>query len=189
MRSSLLFTLSAAIASVSAATNLTSCCNVDPATVDPNYRLAWCRAQQNTCPLICPNGQATANTCDSDTLEYTCTCASGATPNISDYGQTLPSLECDNWKGQCVNASANNLAGQNFCLSFICGSKNASASSAPGTTTGAGGASATTSGSASGTSQTATTTSKGAAAVIRAGQDYGTGALLLGVFAMFGFAL
>ena len=39
-----------------------------PLTVDPNSvpyvtRQAWCRAQLNTCPMIC-SGQASPNTCD-----------------------------------------------------------------------------------------------------------------------------
>jgi hypothetical protein len=68
--------------------------------------------------------------------------------------------------------------------------KNASAGAvSSGTTSAASGASPTSGGSASSTSETSTATSKGAAAVLRAGQDYGTGALLFGVFALFGFAL
>jgi len=44
--------------------NLTTCCDVSPATVDPNQRLSWCRAQRNTCPELCKNGQTTANDCN-----------------------------------------------------------------------------------------------------------------------------
>lgn len=40
-------------------TNLT----IDPNSVDYDVRQAWCRAQQNSCPMIC-GGQASPNTCD-----------------------------------------------------------------------------------------------------------------------------
>jgi len=189
MRSSILLALGAAV-SVSAQ-NFTSCCDVTPNTVDINERLAWCRAQRNTCPLVCANGQVSANDCDENTLKFTCTCGSGTTPNISDYSQTLPSLECDEWKRQCVAAAPDNLVGQNFCLKFTCGLKNASSVGAGATASGStpGGASQTSSGGASSTSGGAAASSSGAAVMLRAGQDFGTGALLLGIFAIFGFAL
>jgi len=169
-------------------TNFSTCCDVAPNTVDPNMRLAWCRAQTNTCPLLCSNGQVSANSCNSTDLTYSCTCASGTTPNISDYGQTLPSLECDQWKAACVNNSANDLAGQNFCLSFNCGSKNASAgmgSSSPGhfSTTGSPSPSQT-----GGSSSPSPSTSH-AAAALAAASEYGNGFVAAGLIALFGFAL
>jgi len=144
----------------------------------------------NTCPLLCADGQTTANTCDSNALTYSCICASGNTPNISAYGQTLPSLECDNWVGQCVNASPNNAVGQAFCHSFACGSMNASA----GQSSGAGAGPSTTGSAASSgpsaTSSSATSSSsKAAATAIALGREYGTGAMLVGMAAIFGFAL
>jgi hypothetical protein len=44
--------------------NFTSCCNVQPSTIEQSLRLSWCRAQQNTCPEVCPNGQTSVNNCD-----------------------------------------------------------------------------------------------------------------------------
>jgi len=194
MRSSLVAFLSAAVSAQS--TNFSACCNVDPNTVQMTDRLAWCRAQTNTCPLICPNGQTSKNTCDPNALTYDCECLSGSTPNISDYSQTLPSLECDAWKGQCVNNSANNLAGQTFCLSFLCGSKNAGAVGAGASAIQGGGqASSTSSGSSGGATSTSSSgstpsASKSAAeAAVILGREYGTGALLVSVMALFGFAL
>jgi hypothetical protein len=49
---------------VSAQANFTTCCNVVPSTVESAMRLSWCRAQQNTCPETCQNGQFSANTCN-----------------------------------------------------------------------------------------------------------------------------
>lgn len=36
---------------------------VDPNSVDYDLRLSWCRAQTNSCPMIC-GGQAYPNSCD-----------------------------------------------------------------------------------------------------------------------------
>jgi hypothetical protein len=47
-----------------AQTNTSTCCDVDPSTVGSNVRLSWCRAQQNTCPELCANGQTSTNICD-----------------------------------------------------------------------------------------------------------------------------
>jgi len=37
--------------------------SITPNSVDYNTRLAWCRAQTNSCPQIC-GGQASPNTCN-----------------------------------------------------------------------------------------------------------------------------
>ncbi|KAF2669668.1 hypothetical protein BT63DRAFT_425348 [Microthyrium microscopicum] len=196
MRASILLLSSvAAIVSAQTASNST-CCNVDPGSIDPNQRLAWCRAQRNTCPELCTNGQTANNTCDDTTLTYSCSCSSGSAPNISDYSQTLPSLECDAWKSQCVASHPNDLAGQNFCLSFVCGSKNASAVGAGAGTNPAGGSSSSPSSSASGSSTASSTSSapsssssKSAATILAAGREYGLAAVVVGLTSLFAFAL
>jgi hypothetical protein len=64
-----LFVAVSALASIASATsNFTTCCNIDPATVDSPTRAAWCRAQQNSCPELCPDGNAAVNNCDSVSL-------------------------------------------------------------------------------------------------------------------------
>jgi len=40
-----------------------TCCGVDPNSVDSDDRIAWCRAQTNTCPEIC-GGRTSSNTCN-----------------------------------------------------------------------------------------------------------------------------
>jgi len=194
--STLLVALSAFASVASAQSNFTSCCNVDPNSVDLPTRQSWCRAQMNTCPEVCTNGQTSNNTCDANALTYSCTCQTGNTPNISSYMQTLPSLECDEWKTQCTAAHPNDLAGQTFCQSFTCGMKNgsalaAAASSAASASSGSGAAStgSATSGGASSTSSSAATTSSAAAAALRVAKTYGTGAVAAGLFALFGLAL
>lgn len=118
------------------------------------------------------------------------------TPNISDYGQTLPSLMCEEWVRQCVAAHPNDLDGQSFCHSFVCGSKNASAlvsstsSSASSSATGSG-SSASSSGSGSGSAATtsAAPSSSGAAIALGVGKEYGTGVVGALLFGLFGLAL
>lgn len=196
-----LFAVAASMTSLAAAqastgTNFTTCCNVNPASVDGPTRASWCRAQMNTCPLLCPNGQVTDNICDNNALTYTCTCASGNTPNVSDYAQTLPSLMCDEWRGQCTANSPNDLAGQTFCQSFICGSRNASAElSSSGGSSGSASSSAASSGasatesSASSTGSTAASSSSAAAVALQVGKEYGTAGMAVVLLGIFGLAL
>ena len=107
---------------------------------------------------------------------------------MSDYQQTLPSLECDEWKKECVAASTS-LATYNFFLSFVCGNRTAEATAS---------SSSTPSGSATTAQNTATATSTGgpgatsshsAAMALRAGRDYGTGALAFGLVSLFALLL
>ena len=60
-----LFAVAATLSGFAAAqSNFTTCCDVVPDTVDAPTRASWCRAQMNTCPLLCPNGNTAVNTCD-----------------------------------------------------------------------------------------------------------------------------
>jgi len=128
------------------------------------------------------------------TLEYNCTCLTGTTPNISAYGETLPSLECESWVGQCTAAHPNDLAGQTFCQSFVCGSLNASAVGAgASSSSSAVGGSSTASNTASSTSGSATAATSKAAApagpVYYGGREIGTVFIITVLAAVFGFAL
>ncbi|KAF1355276.1 hypothetical protein BDV97DRAFT_418969 [Delphinella strobiligena] len=179
---------------------------INPDSVELATRESWCRAETSTCPQIC--GTTSSNTCNPDTLNYTCTCSSGTTPNISSYEQTLPFYICQQWVGDCVLGHPNDLDGQTACQSVICGSGNAStaqssssasssasstssaaasSSSAAASTTSAAAASSGT-GSAT-ASSSAAATSKAAAAALSVAKTYGTGALAAGMLAVFGLAL
>ena len=62
--STLLIAASAFTSIVSAQNYSTSgALSITPSGVDYNTRLAWCRAETNSCPEIC-GGQASPNTCD-----------------------------------------------------------------------------------------------------------------------------
>lgn len=102
---------------------------------------------------------------------------------MSDYQQTLPSLECDEWKSECIKASTS-LATNDFCLSFVCGNQTAV------TPTSSGSASAeNTSSTATATGGPEATASHSAAMALRAGRDYGTGALAFGLVSLFALLL
>lgn len=132
-------------------------------------------------------------------MTWDCQCYQANTPNISDFGQTVPSLMCDEWKAQCTASRPDDLDGQEFCQSFQCGERNASAygsSSSASTTTASetssetGSSSSSTSGggeSAPSTSETSEPT--GAAAALGVGKQYGTGVVGALLFGLFGLAL
>ncbi|TKA51071.1 hypothetical protein B0A49_12282 [Cryomyces minteri] len=204
--STLLFAATA-FSGLVAAQNATVNTSIDPNSVSIQLRQSWCRAQTNSCPQIC-GGQASPNTCDPNSLQYQCTCSDGSSYNISDYSQTLPSLECEQYKVQCVAAHPNDLNGQTACLAITCGQRNAtsgasassSASSSSATATSSGAASSSGSagssatsaaagGASSATSAAAASSTAKSAAVLNAAMNYGTLALAGGMLALFGFAL
>ncbi|KAF2842965.1 hypothetical protein M501DRAFT_924197 [Patellaria atrata CBS 101060] len=167
--------------------NTTNDYTVDPNSVDRPIRISWCRAQQNTCPMIC-NGRPADNDCDADTLEWKCTCT-GSSPNITDFDQTLPSLECGVWRGQCVERAGSDLAQQTDCLSVVCGNRNASENVVTTTSTTTTSEAAATSTAASETADAPAETSSGAAVPLAFARDYGTPALAAGLLGIFGFVL
>ncbi|KAF2682752.1 hypothetical protein K458DRAFT_405499 [Lentithecium fluviatile CBS 122367] len=83
---------------------------IDPDTVTQSTREYWCKQQKSQCPLICLQqpGVETQNTvsndCDPDTLNYSCVCDDGSSPNITKYTQTMPYFVCTEWGTQCVKA-------------------------------------------------------------------------------------
>ena len=53
------------------------------------------------------------NTCDSDTLTFSCECGDGLRPNVTQYTQTMPFFICQEWGNQCVTGCN----GDNACSS------------------------------------------------------------------------
>ncbi|PLB36681.1 uncharacterized protein BDW47DRAFT_47665 [Aspergillus candidus] len=92
-------------------------------------RAAWCRGQRNTCPKMC-DGAANDNSCDTETLKFTCTCEDGSSANSTDYMQTVPYYVCEANFGQCISRSPD-LDDQEKCKTAKeqCGSRNASETS------------------------------------------------------------
>ncbi|OJD32824.1 cdp-alcohol phosphatidyltransferase [Diplodia corticola] len=118
------------IAVLFAVVGLSSTQTIDPDSVSIENRNQWCLAQKSQCPLIClqTNTDATteSNTCDTSTLAYSCVCADGLSPNISQYSQTMPYFICTENNNRCVTACS---SGDNQCASDcrtknLCGAQN-----------------------------------------------------------------
>ncbi|KAJ5782793.1 hypothetical protein N7457_004567 [Penicillium paradoxum] len=163
MRSSIVF-LSALATSVMGAnsTAYTLPADFNLALVEAGERSAWCSAQRNTCPDICQKGTK-LNSCDPNTLIFSCVCSDDSTPDVSPYKQTVPFYVCQANFGQCINSHPNDAEGQRACKkSAVCGSKNASAETTTSSTTTS--ASTTTLATATATESSASATSSVAAA-------------------------
>jgi hypothetical protein len=199
----------AAFSGLVAAQSGNSTVTIDPNSVPSSLRQTWCRAQLQTCPQLCPDQRTTAggNTCDVNTLKYSCVCASdNQSPDVADYEQTLPGQLCRTYVSQCVLAHPNDADGIAECRATNCGNKTVeeAASSMSSSESASATSSSTRSASGSGASETASSTSGGdqasstasssASATAATGAASGlqiasTGALAVGILAAFGFAL
>ncbi|QIW96400.1 hypothetical protein AMS68_001918 [Peltaster fructicola] len=93
---------------------------IDPSNVPFSTRNTWCNNQKTSCPLIClqtpGNVGAEKNDCDPNSLQYTCVCTNGQSPNLTEYTQTLPYFICTEWGNECVSNCGNNNLCQADCL-------------------------------------------------------------------------
>ncbi|PLN82877.1 hypothetical protein BDW42DRAFT_192693 [Aspergillus taichungensis] len=110
----------AVIASLAGAINAQTVVTIDPSSVDISTREQWCLSQTSSCPLLClqypkSTSEPTSNTCDSDTLSYTCVCDNGKSPNASEYSQTIPYFICTEENNQCVDKCNGNSKCQASC--------------------------------------------------------------------------
>jgi len=67
---------------------------IDPSTVPIAIRDQWCQAQITACPLIClqtPGNTASTedNSCDPSTLDFSCVCSDGQSPNATEIMRAL----------------------------------------------------------------------------------------------------
>lgn len=203
------FVVAAALAGFAAAQNATSdlptgfppCCT-PPQSPNSTVAEEWCNANTNTCVDICgdtskiaPNG----NSCDPKTLDFTCKCKNGTEPDMKQYQQSVPALECREWYGQCVVAAGDgfqsaewkrtcesNLASQCGNLTIqkspsTSGSSSSGSGSLPSRTS-TGSPSATNSGSS-------TSSSANAASAVAMAREFGLPVLAGGLVALFGIAL
>ncbi|KAL4889266.1 hypothetical protein BDV59DRAFT_205392 [Aspergillus ambiguus] len=159
--------------------------------VKPSDKGAWCVAERNSCPKIC-GGVASANTCDSSTLQFTCKCSNGTDADVSPYTETIPFFVCQANYGQCIER-ASSLDDDEKCKEGLgqCGKLNASEATSSSTTSSSVSLPTETSSSSSedesSSSSTTTTGSSAAAttssAAMRLAQEHATG-LLAGVLMM-----
>ncbi|KAF1832355.1 hypothetical protein BDW02DRAFT_428191 [Decorospora gaudefroyi] len=130
-----IFALSiAAFAGITAAQSTTQAdypYTIDPETVDEPTREYWCSQNEAQCPHICLQQPGVTsmtteeNSCDSDTLTYSCICENGVSPNITQFSQTLPYFICTEWGQNCVAACGGDNSCQSACLEdHPCGAQN-----------------------------------------------------------------
>ncbi|KJX94569.1 hypothetical protein TI39_contig4175g00002 [Zymoseptoria brevis] len=197
------FIVVAALSAIASAQNYSVGANgqlmIDASQISSGERQSWCLGQRNNCPKVC-EGPANPNSCDSNTLEWTCTCTNGNTPNITDYTEMVPFYICQQWIANCVASNPNDATAQFGCRSVVCGSQNASAlavdsssssSSSSSPSSSATGTPTTNGGGSSGTrpTESAAASSSGAAVALNVAQSYGSGILAAGLLASFGLAL
>ncbi|KAB8232544.1 hypothetical protein BDV23DRAFT_146405 [Aspergillus alliaceus] len=187
-----LSTLVASAAAATTASNYTFPDGFDLNQVKQGDKSAWCLAERNACPKIC-GGVAEKNTCDSQTLEFTCTCSNGTDADVAPYAQTIPFYVCQENYRQCIQRSTD-LDGDEKCkkAQSQCGSKNVSdasgtsastttATSLPKSTGSSGSSNHETSSTGTATSSGSTSTTTPNAAVGMA-QDHATGILATVLF-------
>ncbi|KAI9924135.1 hypothetical protein ASPWEDRAFT_38468 [Aspergillus wentii DTO 134E9] len=129
----LLSTLAASVAASSGNYSLPDSFNVGE--VELSTRNSWCTAERNSCPKIC-GGVAYGNTCDPETLDFTCTCVNGTAADTEPYTNTIPYFVCQANYAQCINAHPDDADGQQECKDNAkCGSKDPSDATSSSTTT------------------------------------------------------
>jgi len=137
---------------------------IDPNEVKPEVRSDWCGAEYNTCRILCANNP-TANDCDVNTLNYTCTCSNGSAPGLDYYIQTIPTFICQQAYSDCIAANTASSKAQDECTNNIqkkCGTLDPSKAQVGGgsdDTTSSAGSSATPSATGSGSQNAPATTS------------------------------
>ncbi|KAA8642286.1 uncharacterized protein ATNIH1004_011228 [Aspergillus tanneri] len=82
---------------------------IDPSEVALSTREQWCQSQTSSCPLLClqmpgASGKPKDNDCSAKTLSYSCICSNNASPNASEYSETIPYYICTERNNQCVHA-------------------------------------------------------------------------------------
>ncbi|EWC44589.1 hypothetical protein DRE_06670 [Drechslerella stenobrocha 248] len=80
--------------------------SVNPDDIDQGTKDTWCSNQVAACGALCldqSSGEATVNSCDTETLVFSCLCADNKVPNATEYSQTIPYFLCTHSVQTCVN--------------------------------------------------------------------------------------
>ncbi|KAK9776882.1 putative Extracellular membrane protein CFEM domain-containing protein [Seiridium cardinale] len=156
--------------------------SIDPNSVTLSQRAAWCTSEINVCGQLC---DYSANNCDPATLDYTCTCTSGTSPDMNEYQDSLPYYICTQAFDNCISANVGSQTGQANCTTTIkdqCGTKLASDSSSSTTSAASSTGTATGTATAASSSGTATSSSTSKAGAMPTGvQHLGNGAVAVAV--------
>jgi len=194
---SAIFFAASAFSGFAAAQVQTGNYTIDPNSVTSTVRADWCRAETNTCPVLCGGNLYKSNTCTQSDLTYTCVCNNGVSPDMSLYQNTIPSFVCQEYKGQCLANNAGNATAQDQCQKITCGnltasniiSSSTSASSSTTSSSGSGTVASATSAVASGASSAASSASSAASTGAASAVTIGNGALVASLFGLFAYAL
>ncbi|KAF4585345.1 PCI domain-containing protein [Ophiocordyceps camponoti-floridani] len=128
---------------------------IDANSIPSQTRAIWCRAQTNTCGLLCDNNTS-KNSCVQEELKYDCVCAgNNSAPALQYYQQTIPTFICETLFSQCDKQNVGNADNQQSCIQNIqslCG-KNAPPKVSSGGSDSSSDSSESSSASASSTSQ------------------------------------
>lgn len=159
---------------------------ISPDSVEISRRASWCTAQQNNCDIIC--GAASANSCDPSTLSFSCSCASGDKPDLTEYKNTMPFFICQEAADQCNLQHVGDAAGQKSCTTDIrdkCGKKTPAqeASAEPTTSAASGTATPTSKPSSTSSNKASSTTPPDSAAAMPAAAQY-LGLAVVGILAV-----
>jgi len=116
MRIAQILSLVAQCAMVARAASASETCNpqIDPDSVALSLRSQWCSGQVSTCSTLCA-GNTESNTCDIESLCYTCICASNYSPPLQYYTNTMPTFQCEQLYANCIIASPSDAAAQHLC--------------------------------------------------------------------------
>ncbi|KAK7540793.1 uncharacterized protein J3D65DRAFT_616497 [Phyllosticta citribraziliensis] len=183
------------IALVAGCARLSSSQTIDPDTVTSATRDYWCTSQTSQCPLIClqvyenstGSSDPQSNDCDPDTLDYSCVCANGASPNVTEYSQTIPYFECTEYNNQCVAkcSSGNNQCASNCRTQNPCGAQSPKRYNVTTSTSSSAVASATassTGGSNFGSFDSSGSGTSAGALAVEFGASYGLAVIVGGLF-------
>ncbi|KAK7719564.1 hypothetical protein SLS64_001741 [Diaporthe eres] len=160
--------------------------SIDPTEVTLSERAQWCSAQSSTCNTLCDSNPQD-NSCDVDTLDFSCNCQNGSAPGLQYYTQTMDTFICQRAFQDCNEANVGNAKGQENCTTSIqdnCGTLDpADYSATPSATESSSSetASATSGGSSSTASAGSASSSSSQAAAPTNIQHLGTGALAAGM--------
>ncbi|KAJ5974342.1 hypothetical protein N7481_011552 [Penicillium waksmanii] len=163
--------------------------SIDINSVAQATRDYWCSSQKAACPLIClqlpgATGSPVDNTCDADTLSYSCVCSNNVSPNASEYSQTMPYYICTEANTECVNKCTTSACAAACRSDHPCGAQDPKRVNVTTTTTSA---AATTSTATSSAVNTNEATGAATRYALEMGHIYGTFILISGFIA--GFAI
>ncbi|RYP73783.1 hypothetical protein DL769_004159 [Monosporascus sp. CRB-8-3] len=113
-RASIAFAALTALSLVSAQAQSNSTFTLpNPDEVDLGLRATWCRSQSTACNNLCE--QAKANTCDINTLDFSCVCSNDESPDFNEYKDTIPFFVCKRLFEDCIASNPDDARAQENC--------------------------------------------------------------------------